>query len=44
LAAWLGGVPAALAGGIGTLLVVAIWMRLFPQLRRIHRLSEVTPR
>jgi MFS family permease len=44
MAAWLGTVPAALAGGIGTLLIVALWTRLFPALRRVNRLSEVTPR
>ena len=31
-AAWLGTVPAVVIGGIGTLLVVALWMRLFPGL------------
>src|SRR5262245_14671557 len=44
MAAWLGVVPAALAGGIGTLLIVALWTQLFPTLRRVNRLSEVTPR
>ena len=41
MAAWLGAVPAALIGGIGTLLIVVIWMRLFPQLVRIERLESV---
>lgn len=31
-AAWLGVVPAVVWGGIGTLAVVAIWLRLFPEL------------
>jgi MFS family permease len=31
-AAWLGTVPAVLIGGIGTLLVVLIWIRAFPSL------------
>jgi hypothetical protein len=44
MAAWLGAVPAALAGGLGTLLIVAIWTQLFPALRRVNRLSEVVPR
>jgi len=44
MAAWLGAVPAALAGGIGTLLIVALWTQLFPRLRRVNRLSEVAPR
>ena len=37
-----GAVTAALAGGIGTLLIVGLWTRLFPSLRRVDRLSEVT--
>jgi MFS family permease len=42
LASLLGAGPAAMAGGIGTLLVVALWTKFFPQLRRVNRLSEVT--
>ena len=41
-AALLGAVPAVVLGGIGTLGVVAIWMRLFPPLRKVDRLSEVS--
>ena len=41
LASLLGAASAAMAGGIGTLLIVALWMRLFPPLRRVDRLSEV---
>ena len=41
LASLLGAAPAAMAGGIGTLLVVVLWTRLFPQLRRVNRLSDV---
>src|SRR5674476_183407 len=37
VAAWLGAVPSVLIGGIGSLLVAAIWMGLFPDLRRIDR-------
>jgi MFS family permease len=33
-AAWFGAVGAVVVGGVGTLLVVALWMVLFPQLRR----------
>lgn len=33
-AAWFGAVGAAVAGGIGTLVVVALWMAFFPELRR----------
>ena len=43
LASLFGAVPAALAGGIGTLVIVALWSQLFPGLRRVDRLSEVTP-
>ncbi|WP_044174380.1 MFS transporter [Phytobacter massiliensis] len=42
LAAWLGAVPAAAIGGIGTLVVVALWMKWFPGLRRRQRLDEET--
>ena len=38
-AQWFGTVPAVVLGGIGTMLIVLIWMRLFPSLRRIHDLS-----
>jgi MFS family permease len=39
--AWLiGAVPAALVGGIGTLLVVALWIRLFPDLYKVDRLDH----
>jgi MFS family permease len=40
-AALLGTVPAVVAGGIGTLLVVAIWAKLFPPLRSIDKFSDV---
>jgi MFS family permease len=36
-AALLGTVPAVALGGVGTLLVVALWMRLFPSLRGVDR-------
>jgi MFS family permease len=42
VAAWLGAVPAVLAGGIGTLAIVALWSRFFPELRRVDRLAEVS--
>ena len=38
-----GTVPSVVIGGIGTLAIVAIWLRLFPSLREIDRLSDVTP-
>jgi MFS family permease len=37
---WFGTVPAVVLGGVGTLLVVAGWSLLFPQLRNV---SELTP-
>lgn len=40
-AAWLGAVPAVLIGGIGTLVVVVLWIRLFPQLFQVDRLAPV---
>ena len=38
LAAWLGAVPAVVLGGVGTLLVVISWWRMFPALARRDRL------
>lgn len=40
LAAWLGAAPAAAVGGIGTLIVVGLWMVWFPSLRRRQRLHN----
>jgi MFS family permease len=37
---WFGTVPAVVIGGIGTLVVVGVWMLLFPSLRRIDRLAD----
>lgn len=42
-AGWFGTVPAVVIGGVGTLGVVALWMRLFPALRKVDRLSDVKP-
>ncbi len=42
-AAWLGTVPAVLAGGVGTLLVVGLWAWRFPELRRVRRLADLRP-
>jgi MFS family permease len=41
-AAWFGPVPAVVIGGIGTIAVAALWMRLFPQLARFDRLASVS--
>jgi MFS family permease len=38
-AAWLGTVPAVVLGGIGTLLVIAVWAWRFPELRQADRLT-----
>jgi len=40
-ASWWGTVPAVIVGGIGTLVVVALWMRWFPPLRTVDRLADV---
>jgi MFS family permease len=37
-AQWLGPIRAVVAGGLGTLLVVLSWTRLFPELRRLDRM------
>ncbi|HEU5400510.1 MAG TPA: MFS transporter [Terriglobales bacterium] len=36
---WFGTVPAVVLGGVGTLVVVAAWSAMFPQLRRVNELS-----
>ena len=41
-AALMGTVPAVVVGGIGTLVVVGLWMKLFPPLRQVNKFSEVT--
>jgi MFS family permease len=38
-ASWFGVVPATVLGGVGTLLVVLLWWRLFPTLRRADKLE-----
>jgi hypothetical protein len=40
VAAWLGAVPSALIGGLGTIAVMLVWVWAFPQLRRVDKLSE----
>jgi MFS family permease len=39
-AQWFGTVPAVVLGGIGTLVVVAVWAWRFPELRRVRRVSD----
>ena len=41
-AALMGTVPAVIVGGIGTLAVVALWMKLFPPLRRVNKFIDVS--
>jgi hypothetical protein len=38
----LGTVPAVVLGGVGAVVVVGLWMRLFPPLRQVDRFSDVT--
>jgi hypothetical protein len=42
MGALFGAVPAVVIGGVGTILVTAIWMFLFPELQRIRSLDEAT--
>ena len=39
-AQWFGTVPAVVLGGLGTIVVVALWARLFPELRRAKEQQE----
>jgi MFS family permease len=39
-AAWWGVVPAVVVGGIGTLLIVALWMKYFPALAQRQQLTK----
>jgi MFS family permease len=38
----LGTVPAVVVGGVGAVVVVGLWMRLFPPLRQVDRFADVT--
>jgi len=40
-AQWFGTVPAVLLGGVGTLIVIALWAWGFPELRRAEQLSAI---
>jgi hypothetical protein len=40
-AQWFGTVPAVVLGGVGTLIVAALWARLFPALRKVDDLGSV---
>jgi MFS family permease len=39
MATWFGAVPAVLIGGLGAMAVTLLWMRLFPELPRIDKLT-----
>ena len=45
-AQWLGTVPAVVLGGVGTLLIIATWAYLFPELRKADQLTvaELMPK
>ncbi|MGV8995322.1 MAG: MFS transporter [Parvibaculaceae bacterium] len=43
MAGLLGTVPSVVIGGLGTIGVVALWMYLFPALRKVDRLMDVKP-
>ncbi|MGJ4950693.1 MFS transporter [Bradyrhizobium sp. HKCCYLS20291] len=38
-AALFGAMPAAVLGGVGTIAIALLWMRLFPELRKVERLE-----
>ena len=38
---WFGTVPSVVIGGVGTLVVVVLWMTFFPGLRQLDRLSDL---
>jgi MFS family permease len=40
-AAWLGSIEAVIVGGIGTLVVMGLWLWMFPPLRRVGRLEDL---
>jgi len=41
-AQWFGTVPAVILGGIGTLVVIAVWAWLFPELRHAGELTSIS--
>ena len=42
-AQWFGAIPSVVLGGVGTLVVVAIWASRFPKLRYVDRLDDARP-
>ncbi|MGC1607088.1 MAG: hypothetical protein WA748_16295, partial [Candidatus Acidiferrum sp.] len=43
-AQWLGTVPAVVLGGIGTIVVTAIWAWRFPELRKVEQIHSLPTR
>jgi MFS family permease len=43
-AQWFGTVPAAVLGGVGTLIIIALWTWLFPELRHAGDLTNIKSR
>jgi hypothetical protein len=41
-AQWFGTVPAVVLGGVGTLVVIALWAWLFPELRKAGELTATS--
>jgi len=41
-AQWFGTVPAVIIGGVGTLVVIAVWAWCFPELRHAGELHAIT--
>ncbi|MGH9528895.1 MAG: MFS transporter [Terriglobales bacterium] len=39
---WFGTVPAVVLGGIGTLIVIAVWAGIFPELRKAEEITSVS--
>jgi hypothetical protein len=37
---WFGTVPSVLIGGVGTILIVLLWVRAFPALYRVHTFEQ----
>ncbi|MGD0529047.1 MAG: MFS transporter, partial [Polyangiaceae bacterium] len=42
-AQWFGAVTSVVLGGVGTLLVAALWAWRFPKLRRVDELHDASP-
>ncbi|HWM47507.1 MAG TPA: hypothetical protein VNR11_11415 [Xanthobacteraceae bacterium] len=41
---WLGTVPSVVIGGVGTVLIVLLWIRIFPALYRVHTFEQRYPK